>query len=47
MSIEENYVNHAIMQRAKKDSEFKQEILDFVDSMEEAISILRKNLEEK
>ena len=35
------------MQRAKKDSEFKQEILDFLDSMEEAISILRKNLEEK
>ena len=47
MGIEENYVNHAIMQRAKKDSEFKQEILDFLDSMEESISILRKNLEEK
>tara|TARA_B100001175_G_C19112146_1_gene450296 strand:- start:89 stop:232 length:144 start_codon:yes stop_codon:yes gene_type:complete len=47
MSIEENYVNHAIMQRAKKDSVFKQEMLDFLDNMEEAIATLRKTLEEE
>ena len=47
MGIQENYVNHAILQRAKKDSEFKQEMLDFLDSMEEAIATLRKTLEEE
>ena len=46
MSLDKTLVTDAIIERCKKDEVFNQEILDFLDNVEEALAIIRTRLGE-
>lgn len=45
MDLDEPFT-HAILDRCKKDSDYKEEILEFLDKMEKAIEEIRQRLGE-
>lgn len=46
MSLDKTPMTRAILERCKKDEVFKQEILDFLENVEEALAIIRTRLGE-
>lgn len=46
MSLDKTPMTRAILERCEKDEVFKQEILDFLENVEEALAIIRTRLGE-